>query len=67
MALLGWGEVRLRRSIRTVDGGWREPTGGLHGHALGLRLRLRRSRIKILMATSSRCVGRGGEEWTLVN
>lgn len=67
MALLGWGEVRLRRSIRTVDGGWREPTGGLHGYALGLHLRLRRSRIKILMATSSRCVGRGGEEWTLVN
>lgn len=51
----------------TLDEGWRAPIDGLHGHALVLHLRLRRGRIKILMSTSRRCVGRGREEWTVVN
>ena len=42
----------------TTDKGQRVPIGGHHGHALIFHLRLGSSRIKILMATSSRCVGR---------
>ena len=38
--------------------GQRISIGGRHGHTLILHLRLGRSRIKILMATCRRCVGR---------
>lgn len=41
-----------------MDPGQRTPIGGHHGHTLIFDLRLGRSRIKILTATSSRCVGR---------
>ena len=41
-----------------MDPGQRTPIGGHHGHTVIFHLRLGRSRIKILTATSSRCVGR---------
>lgn len=54
------GFVRVGRSQDQCNPGkgQRVPIGGRHGHTLILHLRLGRSRIKILMATSCRCVGR---------
>lgn len=51
----------------TLEEGQQAPIGGLHEHALMLHVRLGRSRIKILMAVSSRRIGRSSREWTLVN